>query len=102
MIELQVQLENVDHLRAKDTSLCRRLDLLRQLNGIQPPLPGDPIHLGQRCIEGQMGIEAGGGAGQQGGDLCFRLRPGRRCGKLGPQAPLPMVVKSLAEGREWK
>lgn len=74
MIELQVQLENVDHLRAKDTSLCRRLDLLRQPNGIQPPLPGDPIHLGQRCIEGQMGIEAGGGAGQQGGDPGFRLR----------------------------
>ena len=81
--------------------MCRRLDLLRQPNGIQPPLPGDPIHLGQRCIEGQMGIEAGGGAGQQGGDPGFRLRPGRRCGKLGPQRRAhPQVASAATYGGE--
>ncbi len=51
MIQLQVQLENVDHLRAKDTSLCGRLDLLRQLGGIQSTFSGDAIHLRQHRIE---------------------------------------------------
>ncbi len=47
LIEQQIQLEDVDHLGAKDTSLCGRLDLLRQGSGIQPALLGDAIHLGQ-------------------------------------------------------
>ena len=55
MIELQVQLENVDHLRAKDTSLCRRLDLLRQLGRGSAPLPGDRSTWASGCIEGQVG-----------------------------------------------
>ena len=58
MIQLQIQLENVDHLRAKDTSLCGRLDLLRQLGGIQPTLFGDAVHLSQHRIEWQMRVEA--------------------------------------------
>ncbi|MNG81952.1 hypothetical protein D3C79_406200 [compost metagenome] len=58
LIEQQIQLEYVDHLGAKDTSLCRRLDLLRQGSGIQPALLGDAIHLGQHGIQGQVGIQA--------------------------------------------
>ena len=37
-------------MRAKDTSLCRRLDLLRQQGGIQPSLLGHSVHLSQHGI----------------------------------------------------
>ncbi len=60
LVELQVQLEDVDHLRAKDTSLCTGLDLLRQQGGIQPSLLGHSFHLRQHGIHRQMGVQAGG------------------------------------------
>ncbi len=85
MIQLQIQLENVDHLRAKDTSLCGRLDLLRQLGGIQSTFFGDAVDLSQHRIQRQVGIEAGGGAGQHGGGAGSRLSLGCLFGKLCPQ-----------------